>query len=72
MQSSVQRAKAARPHIYGRRSEDRIHVLLSAVLMVDRERFAVRINDVSSRGATICTEHGMERGDEVTLSVGSL
>ena len=73
MQSSVQRAsKAARPHIHGRRSEDRIHVLLSAVLIVDRERFAARINDVSSRGAMACTERGLERGDEVTLLVGTL
>lgn len=73
MQSSLQRAsRNARPHIHGRRSEDRIHVLLNALLVVDRERFAVRINDLSSRGAMICTEHGMERGDEVTLSVGSL
>ena len=73
MQSSLQRAsKNARPHIHGHRSEDRIHVLLSAVLTVDRERFAARVNDISSKGAMICTDHDLARGDEVSLLVSSV
>jgi hypothetical protein len=71
MQTSFQKAmKNGRPVVHGRRSEDRIHVLLRAVATIGGERVALRINDISSKGAMICTEHGLERGEELSLSVG--
>lgn len=74
MQTNFQRAvRSARPHVHGRRSEDRIHVLLSAVALLGRgERLSVRINDISSKGAMIFTEQALARGDELSLCVGSL
>ena len=74
MQSSFQKAiKSARLHVHGRRSEDRIHVLLSAMALIGRgASVPVRINDISSKGAMICTEHALERGAELSLSVQSL